>query len=300
MMARHCFVWRCGTAPAACRSAAPPLWRREPRLPLYRDVAVFKRLAGAADWLEAAVAAVLAERQTESVACERPLVLIDATVIRQPGSDGTDWRLHSRYDPSAGFTGFELTDRHGGEALGRHAIGPGEIVVADRGYAHAKGLLHVLSCGADFIVRTGWNSLALRDAEGQRLDLFARLEGLQPGLATDLLVNVAIKGRIFPVRLVVLVKDEATVQAELRRVRCKAQKNQRVGDRSAQKGNGVAGPICRAAAPHVDHQRQRQQRQRRRCFPHGHAAICHAARIVALAWAGGGWSDQPDHDQQQH
>lgn len=200
------------------------------------DVALLKRLAGAADWLEAVVAAVLAERQAESVACERPLVLIDATVIRQPGSNGTDWRLHSRYDPSAGFTGFELTDRHGGEALGRHAIGPGEIVLADRGYAHAKGLLHVLGCGADFIVRTGWNSLALRDDEGQRLDLFARLEGLQPGQTTDLLANVAIKDRMLPIRLVVLAKDEATVQAELRRVKRKAQKNQRVGDPRSQLG----------------------------------------------------------------
>lgn len=200
------------------------------------DVALFKRLAGAADWLEAVVAAVLAERQTEHVACARPLVLIDATVIRQPGSDGTDWRLHSRYDPSVGFTGFELTDRHGGEALGRHAIGAKDIVVADRGYAHAKGLLHVLGCGADFIVRTGWNSLALRDAEGQRLDLFALLQGLQPGQATDLQVNVAIKGRLFPVRLVGLAKEEEAVQAELRRVKRKAQQNQRVGDLRSQLG----------------------------------------------------------------
>lgn len=200
------------------------------------DVALLKRLAGAGDWLEAIIAAVLAERQTESVTCERPLVLIDATAIRHPGSDGTDWVLHSRYDPMAGFTGFELTDRHGGEALARHAIGSGEIVIADRGYAHAKGLLHVLSQGADFIVRTGWNSLALRDAEGQRLDLFARLEGLPPGQATDLRVNVAVKGRTFPLRLVVLAKDEAAVQAELRRVKRKAQKNQRVSDPRSQLG----------------------------------------------------------------
>lgn len=194
------------------------------------DVALFKRLAGAADWLEAIVTAVLAERQTERVACKRPLVLIDATAIHHPGSDGTDWVLHSRYDPEAGFTGFELTDRHGGEALVRHAVSPGEIVIADRGYAHAKGLLHVLGRGADFIVRTGWSSLAFRGAEGRRLDLFTLLDGLPPGQASDLRVDVAVKDRTFPVRLVVLAKDEAAAQAELRRVGRKAQKNQRVGD----------------------------------------------------------------------
>lgn len=194
------------------------------------DVALFKRLVGAADWLEAIVAAVLAERQAGSVVGKRPLMLIDATAIHHPGSDGTDWVLHSRYDPEAGFTGFELTDRHGGEALVRHAVAPGEIVLADRGYAHAKGLLHVLERGADFIVRTGWSSLAFRDDQGGRLDLFALLDGLPPGQASDLPVHVSVKGRTFPVRLVVFAKDEAALQAELRRVERKAQKNQCVGD----------------------------------------------------------------------
>jgi hypothetical protein len=189
-----------------------------------------KRLAGAADWLEAIVTAVLAERQTGRVACQRPLVLIDATAMHHPGSDGTDWVLHSRYDPEVGFTGFELTDRHGGEALVRHAVSPGEIVIADRGYAHAKGLLHVLGRGADFIVRTGWSSLAFRDHEGRRLDLVARLEGLSPGQTCDLRVDIAVRGETFPARLVVFAKDGAAVQAELHRIKRKAQKNQRVAD----------------------------------------------------------------------
>jgi hypothetical protein len=194
------------------------------------DVALFKRLAGAADWLEAIVTAVLAERQTTDVVCPRRLRLVDATTIHHPGSDGTDWILHSLYDPLVGFSGFELTDRHGGETLVRHAVGPDEIVIADRGYAHAKGLLHVLGQGADFIVRTGWRSLAFRDTEDQRLDLFSRLDGLPPGQVIDLPVNVAVAGQTFPVRLVVLAKDEAAVRAELRRVGRKAQKNQHVGD----------------------------------------------------------------------
>lgn len=194
------------------------------------DVALFKRLAGAADWLEAIVTALLAERQKESVVCTRPLVLIDATAIHHPGSDGTDWVLHSRYDPMAGFTGFELTDRHIGESLVRHTMSPGEIVIADRRYAAAKGLLHVLGQGADFIVRTGWRSLGFRDAEGNKLDLFAHLKGLLAGQTMDLSVNIAVKDGTFPVRLVVLAKDEDAAQAELRRVKRKAQKNQRVGD----------------------------------------------------------------------
>ena len=146
------------------------------------DVALLKRLSGAADWLEAIVATVLAERHSEPMTGTRDLVLIDGTAISQPGSKSTDWVLHSRYKPGHGFSGFTLTDRSGGEALDRHTFSAGEIVIADRAYARGgKGLSHVRNQQADFIVRAGWRSLALRDEYGQPLDLLARLKGLAPG-----------------------------------------------------------------------------------------------------------------------
>ena len=60
------------------------------------DVALLKRLAGSADWLEAIVAAVLAARggvsapSGELVAETRDLVLLDGTAISRLGSTGTD------------------------------------------------------------------------------------------------------------------------------------------------------------------------------------------------------------------
>ena len=124
------------------------------------DVALLKRLCGAADWLEAIVSAMLAERQTtlarglaDGKTDARPLVLIDGTALSRQGSNSTDWVLHSRYRPETGFTGFALTDCHGGETLKRHTINPGEIVIADRAYGRAQGLRHVIDHNADFIVR---------------------------------------------------------------------------------------------------------------------------------------------------
>lgn len=205
------------------------------------DVALLKRLSGAADWLEAIVAAVLAERAKvfapggEIVAGTRDLVLIDGTAINQPGSGGTDWVLHSRYKLGHGFSGFTLTGRSGGETLERHTFNAGEIVIADRAYARGgKGLSHVLDQQADFIVRAGWRSLALRDEHGQQLDLLARLKDLQPGEMADLQVDVAVGKGTLPIRLVVEARPDDAVPVVVERVKRKAQKNGRTGDPRSQ------------------------------------------------------------------
>lgn len=192
---------------------------------------MLKRLSGAADWLEAIVAAVLAERHSEPMAGTRDLVLIDGTAISQPGSKSTDWVLHSRYKPGHGFSGFALTDRSGGETLGRHTFNAGEIVIADRAYARGgKGLSHVREQQADFIIRAGWRSLALRDEHGQPLDLLARLKGLDPGETADLRVDVAVGKDMLPIRLVVQAKQDDAMPAAVKRVKRKAQKNGHKGD----------------------------------------------------------------------
>jgi hypothetical protein len=198
------------------------------------DVALLKRLSGAADWLEAIVGKLLAERQGEPGAGTRDLVLIDGTAISRPGSGG-DWVLHSRYKPGHGFSGFALTDRSGGETLERHVFKPGEIVIADRAYARGgKGLIHVLEQQADFIVRAGWRSMALRDEHGQRFDLLSRLKHLRPGEMADLWVNVAMGADMLPIRLVVQARDDEAAQAVAQRVCRKAQKNGRTSDPRSQ------------------------------------------------------------------
>ncbi|MDP9055916.1 MAG: transposase [Pseudomonadota bacterium] len=198
------------------------------------DVALLKRLSGAADWLETIVGKVLAQRQSDFVGGTRDLVLIDGTAISRPGGGG-DWVLHSRYKPGHGFSGFALTDRSGGETLERHVFKPGEIVIADRAYARGgKGLSHVLEQGADFIVRAGWRSMALRGERGQRFDLLARLKDLRPGEMADLQVNVASGADMLPIRLVVQARDDEAVQAAVQRVCRKAQKNGRASDPRSQ------------------------------------------------------------------
>src|SRR5258708_21693948 len=64
---------------------------------------------------------------------------------------------------------------HGAESLQRLSCRPGDIVLGDRYYAKPRDLRPVIDAGADFIVRTGWNSLRLLQANGEPFDLFATL-----------------------------------------------------------------------------------------------------------------------------
>jgi hypothetical protein len=221
-------AWLYGPAGMSLRTAAG--WASGSGLAQVSDVAVLKALRRMADWMEALVGRALESRLEQSVACDRPIVLIDATSVAQPGGTTSDWVLHCRYRTDIGFTGFELTDRHGGEHLSRHALQAGDLAIADRGYARGSGLAHALACGADYLIRTGWRSLAWREADGKPLNLLARLEHLRPGEIADLPMQVAVEGRLLATRLIVLARDaKATAQAE-RRVRLKSQKKCCAGD----------------------------------------------------------------------
>jgi hypothetical protein len=156
---------------------------------------------------------------------------LDATSICQPGADGTTWRLHVGYDLATGQVDqLELTDVHGAENLQRLTYRPGDIVLGDRGYARPRDLRPVLDSGADFIVRTGWNSLRLLQPNGEPLDLFATLaaQSEQEG-EIQVRVHEGIAGaspsQPLILRLVIRRKDPQQVEAEQKRLLKAAKKN---------------------------------------------------------------------------
>ena len=159
-----------GPGGASLRGAAA--WAAQVGVGSLSDVAVLKRLRGASAWLEH-IAGALMSKRVGDVPDYRPIRLADGTVITGPG--GLDWRLHTIFDPVAGrLAHLELTDTKGAENLKRGAVTPDEIRIADRNYARAADLRHIVEGGGDFIVRTGWTSLALRTADGAEFDCVGR------------------------------------------------------------------------------------------------------------------------------
>ena len=195
------------------------------------DVALRKRLRGAADWLALIAGALL--RGMPAALTAAPLVgrhlrIVDASGIKSPGAKGTPWRLHADYDSGAArFTSLELTDLHVAEGFTRLHFGAGEVALGDRGYARPKSLQHVLASGADFIVRVGWYSLRMTTPEGKPLDWAPIYAGLAPGEVTERQVFVTRHSKgpgrrsrpLFPARLIVMRQHAEVGRRALRAVR---------------------------------------------------------------------------------
>lgn len=201
------------------------------------DVALLKRFRSAALWLSILLARMLASRAA-ALASGCPgfrVRLIDATSVSRSGSAGTDWRLHVGFDLGALVVDHvELTDARGGETLGRHTFRPGETVVADRGYAHRRGLHAVASAGGYVVVRLNWQNLPLLDMQGQPLDVLAVLRRLPVGLTADVAVQTAPSARdglpAIPGRLVAVRKNEQAAEEARRDVRTQARRKGRTPD----------------------------------------------------------------------
>ncbi|MER9237305.1 IS4 family transposase [Mesorhizobium sp. M0622] len=207
-----------GPGAMSLRSAAA--WAGVNDVASLSDVALLKRLRGAADWLGDIAGALLQNACAKSAApTGRRLRVVDGSSISRPGSAGTDWRLHATYEPAlARFTHLEISDVRGGESFLRVPLRQGDIVVGDRAYARAPSLEKVAAAGADFIVRTGWTSVRLTTPDGQRVDWNAIYEPMQPGEVCEMNVLVEHSGRKgrgkppLPTRLIVKRKDEKATQ----------------------------------------------------------------------------------------
>jgi Transposase DDE domain len=97
-------------------------------------------------------------------------------------------------------------------------------VLADRGYARARNLAQVKEDGGDFIVRTGWNSLAWKHPDGSELDLFATLRA-QKRQTSEVRVGINDgKKKRLDVRLVIWRKSPEQAQTEQERLLKNAKK----------------------------------------------------------------------------
>lgn len=211
--------------------------------------ALLYRLRDAAPWMGQITAALLARRsaeagETTATRLGRHIRLVDGSSITSLGT-AKDWRLHAVYDlEHQRFDTLELTDKSQGEALERMVAGPGDLVIADRGYARLKGLRHIAGSGGDFLVRLGSKSVRLRHADGRPLELAAVLAASKAQGSADLDVTMVDTNRAdpadLPARLVVLPKPDHAAQSS----RAKAL-------RASQKGGHKNDPLSLASAEHL-------------------------------------------------
>ena len=202
------------------------IWATVIGLAALSDIAVRKRLLNAQKWLGSIIGSWLQQRRLGLEKRAVVLRLIDASHVSQPGSRGIDWRLHVNFDlGSFSIADVEVTDVKGGETLLRHKAREGEILVADRGYAHRRGVGQTLAASAYLVVRSNGHNLPLETYDGQRFDLLGWLQAetslSRPG---EKLVWVTTPEGHFALRLLAQPLPKEAAEEARRRVRQRSRK----------------------------------------------------------------------------
>lgn len=190
-------------------------------------VALFKRLRAAEQWLR-----WLAERLWR-----RPIVptvpgtyrvrAVDATTVQEPGSTGTDWRVHFCLDlANLQCDHFELTDAKGGETFRRIPVAKGDLMLGDRAYGTPPGVAHVSSAGGDVLVRITLQNMPLYSASGVKLAILKRLQTVRLGETKKWATWVRSGKQQIAGRLVAVKRSVQATRAAQRRLRRKASRNQ--------------------------------------------------------------------------
>ncbi len=163
----------CSLAETAARASAAGLAQ-------ISAVGVFKRLRAAEPWVRWLAQQMRGAADLPMAVTGRRVRAIDATSVSEPGSTGTDWKVHwavNLADLQCDF--FELTDVHvSGETFRRVPVVAGDILMGDRVYAAPPGVAHVVRSQGDVIVRLNRQALPLFE-HGRRMELLPFLRGLK-------------------------------------------------------------------------------------------------------------------------
>lgn len=194
------------------------------------------RLLKSTPWLEHLLAHLVARPSAHPpLLAGLHVVLADGTRVTPPGVRGSGWCVHTLFEPwTAQTVGLQLTDRTGAEHLGRFELESNQLVVADAGFAHRRGLKAVADRKAFFLVRTNWCNLPLETRHGRPFDLFTALGELQVGQCGAFEVQTrpdkANGLPAIPVRLVAYRKSEEAARAAQRKAEAEARRKKRKVD----------------------------------------------------------------------
>lgn len=187
------------------------------------DVALLKRLKASSEWLRWMSLSMLRRRgivvgppswlKPWNVRC------IDGTFVSEPGSTGTDWRVHYSlrlFDLHC--DDFIVTGREQGESFTRFSVSPGDLLIGDRYYGRLRGMRHVLDGGGDYLVRLRSKAFGLYAPGGLSFDVARQLRALSVGqIGQWHLHSRGNDRRRLAVRLCAICKSDEAAQRAMKR-----------------------------------------------------------------------------------
>lgn len=202
------------------------------------NVALLKRLRRCGPWFQwmtQQLSRTMALPQSKQALLPgRRIRLIDGSTVSEPGASGATWRLHYALNlHTLSCDEVHVTDASQGESLTRYDIQPGDVVMADRGFANRRGLLHVLQHHADVVLRTGLHQIKLHDSQQQSLNLLEKLRELRFGQAGDWQAwlpasrSDGVNSQALAVRVCVYKKTAAQTRAAVQAIEQEARRKKR-------------------------------------------------------------------------
>lgn len=210
------------------------------------DVTLLNRLRDSETWLRQLCEMLFAEQGVDlhPKLGARPVRLLDATVVSEPGKTGSQWRIHySLRLPALECDNFVLTSTRGpgvAERFGQFRFRPGELILADAGYSNPPGIQTVTSAQADVCVRLNPHALPLYKETGVKFDLETGLRRLrQAGQIMEWPVLVKAKTGTISGRLCAIRKSQDAIRRSERRLKDKVQNGKSVGPLTRQCANYI-------------------------------------------------------------
>jgi IS4 transposase len=116
-----------------------------------------------------------------------------------------------------------------GETLTRFTVQPGDVLMADRGLAHRRGIRYVKDHGGDVVVRLNLVGVPLEDNQGQPFDILSAVRTLVVGEVGNWQALIRDERGTLPVRVCALRKTEAqTLKSQEKLRKTAARKNRQL------------------------------------------------------------------------
>jgi hypothetical protein len=193
------------------------------------DVALLKRLRNCGAWFNWMVRQMAAQAALpmgeHQLLAGRRVRLIDGTSVCEPGATGSTWRLHYALNLSTlSCDEVHVTEASVGESLALFDVQPGDIIMADRGFARRGGIRWVRERQADILLRASPNSVPLRQRDGGKLALLELLRTLKVGQCGEWPARIEDGSTSVDVRVCAYKKTAAQAQASIRSIELEARK----------------------------------------------------------------------------
>ena len=187
------------------------------------DVAVLNRLDRSGEWFR-----WMAERMINDASkypppslqrCGMKVRVFDATHVSEPGSSGSNWRVHYAFDlPQLHCAELKVTDYTTGETFKNFKVEKKTLHIADRGYFSAQGIEHVVRGGADVLVRMTMRGPTLYHPDGRKFGLLSRLQSLKVREMGDWPVYITTESGIIRGRVCAVKKSRAETHQAMQQV----------------------------------------------------------------------------------